>query len=78
MGKYRRKRQVRLHALRFTLHATARFIEISLGSSFELETQLIIARLANLGNQELLQYVLTEVVDEQKMINGFYGTLDRG
>jgi four helix bundle protein len=56
----------------------ARFIEISLGSSFELETQLIIAQRAGLGNQELLKSVMIEVVDEQKMISGFYDTLNKG
>jgi len=56
----------------------ARFIEISLGSSFELETQLLIAQRVGFGSDELLNIILMEVIDEQKMINGFYGGLDRG
>src|ERR1044072_4963295 len=37
-----------------------RFIEISLGSSFELETQLLIAKAANFGNIELINNALSK------------------
>ena len=37
-----------------------RFIEISIGSAFELETQIIIAEKLNKGNQQLLQELKTE------------------
>jgi four helix bundle protein len=36
---------------RFSEKDYCRFIEISLGSTFELETQLLIAKAANFGNQ---------------------------
>ncbi len=49
----------------------SRFIEISLGSSYELETQLLIAQRSQFGNQELVKNVLADVNDEQKMLIGF-------
>ena len=55
----------------------SRFIEISLGSSYELETQLLIAQRCQFGNQELLKNVLTDVNDEQKMLIGFGNKLNQ-
>jgi len=55
----------------------ARFIEISLGSSFELETQLIIAEKLSKGNQELLTGLKTDVSDQQKMLTGFQSKLNQ-
>jgi four helix bundle protein len=52
-----------------------RFIEIALGSSFELETQLIIAKANKMGNLDLIQEVLKLIVQEQKMIQGFAAKL---
>lgn len=49
----------------------SRFIEISIGSAFELETQIIIAEKLNKGDQHLLQDLKTEVADEQRMLTGF-------
>ena len=49
----------------------SRFIEISLGSAFELETQIIIAEKLHKGDQQLLQELKTEITDEQKMLTGF-------
>lgn len=49
----------------------ARFIEISLGSNFELETQLIIAEQLKKGNQALLQELKVELADHQRMLTGF-------
>jgi hypothetical protein len=43
-----------------------------------LETQLLITQRVGFGSDELLNIILMEVIDEQKMINGFYGGLDRG
>lgn len=54
----------------------ARFIEISLGSSFELETQLLIAQKVKYGNQDLLNQVLADVTEEQKMLQGFAAKLN--
>ncbi len=55
----------------------ARFIEISLGSAYELETQLLIAQRTNLGNQDLLNQTLTDLSDEQKMLMGFGNKLNQ-
>ena len=54
-----------------------RYIEISLGSAFELETQIIIAEKLNKGNQQLLQDLKIEVADEQKMLTGFQHRLNQ-
>jgi four helix bundle protein len=46
----------------------SRFIEISLGSSFELETQLLIAQELNFGDKNLLKKILKEL-DEIQIAN---------
>ena len=48
-----------------------RFLEISLGSSFELETQLLISKAANLGDKLLVENILNKIDEEQKMIMAF-------
>jgi four helix bundle protein len=53
-----------------------RFVEISLGSAYELETQLLIAQRVSFGNQELLNSTLADVNDEQKMLMGFGNKLN--
>ena len=53
-----------------------RYIEISLGSTFELETQIIIAEKLNKGNQQLLLDLKAEVADEQRMLTGFQHKLN--
>ena len=55
----------------------ARFIEISLGSSYELETQLLIAQKLNYGKQDLLNETIINVNDEQKMLMGFGNKLNK-
>jgi len=55
----------------------ARFIEISMGSSYELETQLLIAQRLSYGNQSLLSQTITDVNDEQKMLMGFGNKLNK-
>jgi four helix bundle protein len=55
----------------------ARYIEISLGSSYELETQLLIAQRLTFGNQQLLSQTITDVNDEQKMLMGFANKLNK-
>jgi len=55
----------------------ARFIEISMGSSYELETQLLIAQRLSYGNQSLLSQTITDVNDEQKMLMGFGHKLNK-
>lgn len=54
----------------------SRFIEISLGSAFELETQIIIAEKLHKGDQQLLQELKTEITDEQRMLTGFQQKLN--
>ena len=53
-----------------------RYVEISLGSAFELETQIIIAEKLNKGDQQLLQALKTQVADEQRMLTGFQQKLN--
>jgi four helix bundle protein len=52
-----------------------RFIEISLGSSFELETQLLIAQAVDFGDKHLLSNTLNKIDEEQKMLIGFANRL---
>ena len=52
-----------------------RFLEISLGSSFELETQLLIAEAVNFGEKDRRDEILKDVDEEQKMIMSFMNKL---
>jgi four helix bundle protein len=52
-----------------------RFIEISLGSSFELETQLLISQALAYGNHELREQILKDIDEEQKMLLSFMSKL---
>ena len=52
-----------------------RFLEISLGSSFELETQLLIAEKLNMIKNDQLSEIIDKLHEEQKMINGLINTL---
>src|SRR4026209_262054 len=45
----------------------SRFVEISLGSTFELETQFLIAKALNFGDQTLLADGLQILDEEEKM-----------
>jgi four helix bundle protein len=49
----------------------ARFLEISLGSSFELESELLIARNLNYLNEENYIQIQRDLIELQKMIVGF-------
>ncbi len=51
------------------------FIDVSLGSSFELETQLIIAYKRNYISKELLNKVEEKIAEFQKMAMGFQNKL---
>lgn len=53
-----------------------RFIEISLGSSFELETQLLIAQAVKFGDADFNTNLLNKVLDEQKMLSSFMNSLN--
>lgn len=48
-----------------------RFIEISIGSCFELETQLLIAKELKFGDQELILLTLQLLTEEEKMLTTF-------
>ncbi len=48
-----------------------KFLGIALGSSFELETQLIIAHKIGILEDERFDLISNETVEVQKMINGF-------
>jgi len=53
----------------------SRFIEIALGSTFELETQLLIAQAVSYGNEDLIVDILKSVDEEQKMLMSFMSKL---
>jgi four helix bundle protein len=53
-----------------------RFAEISLGSSFELETQLLIAKAVLLGNDQLCSELLQMLNEEQKMVGAYLKSLN--
>jgi S23 ribosomal protein. len=52
-----------------------RFIEFSLGSTFELETQLLIGQAAGFGNDQLRDEILKDIDEEEKMLIGFMNKL---
>ncbi|HUC79980.1 MAG TPA: four helix bundle protein [Flavisolibacter sp.] len=54
-----------------------RFLEISLGSCFELETQLLIAQKVNMGNAELQKQLLQALDEEEKMLIAFKNRLNQ-
>jgi four helix bundle protein len=55
-----------------------RFIEIALGSSFELETQLLIAKEIKYGNEALIVTTLALLTEEEKMLTAFSNSLSAG
>lgn len=54
-----------------------RFLEIALGSTYELETQLLIAGAAKFGNDKLINEILSAIIEEQKMLIGFMNKLNK-
>lgn len=52
-----------------------RYLEISLGSCFELETQLLIAEAVNFGDKDKRQELLKDIDEEEKMIMSFMNKL---
>lgn len=52
-----------------------RFLEIALGSAFELETQLMIAGAVHYGAEILRNSLLQTVQEEQKMLTGLMSKL---
>lgn len=56
----------------------SRYIEISLGSCFELETQLLIAKELNYGDKSVILETLSQITEEEKMLTSFSKTLLAG
>lgn len=54
-----------------------RFLEISLGSCYELETQLLIAEAVKYGDEQLRRELIQHVQEERKMLVGFMGKLSK-
>ena len=54
-----------------------RFAEISLGSGFELETQLLIAKEIKYGNAVIVDSTLEMLGEEEKMLTAFINTLSQ-
>ncbi len=52
-----------------------RFLEIAIGSSFELETQLIIIQKLKLAHPEKIRILLEKITKNQKMINSLISKL---
>jgi len=50
----------------------AHFLEIALGSSFELETQLLVCRNLAIGNRSIDDSIVTKLTTFQKMLNVYY------
>jgi four helix bundle protein len=55
-----------------------RFIEVSLGSSYELETQALIASAINYGDEKLRTKLLQDIEEEQRMLIAFIHTIAGG
>jgi len=54
------------------------FIEIALGSCFELETQLLIAQELSYGDREFINKTLSFITEEEKMLTAYSKTLMAG
>ena len=53
-----------------------RYLEISLGSAYELETQVLIAEILALGERDLIKNLLKDIGEEQKMLQSFIRTVE--
>ena len=54
-----------------------RFIEIALGSSFELETQILISQALNFGDKDIREALLKSIESENRMLHSFISTLKK-
>ncbi|MEO0734154.1 MAG: four helix bundle protein [Bacteroidota bacterium] len=54
-----------------------RYVEIALGSSYEVETQLLICERRDYGDEGLREAALTILREEQKRLISFYNYLKR-
>ena len=55
----------------------SRFVEIALGSSYELETQILIAEAVNFGEHSLRDNLLYNIMEEQRMLVTFISRLNK-
>ena len=55
----------------------ARFLEIAIGSAFELETQLLIANRVKMLNEQKTNTIIGELNQIQRMINAFHSSLKK-
>jgi len=62
-------------ASRRTKKHFASFIDISLGSAFELETQLILSESFNMGSKEEFDTILPEIHSLQRQINALRSSI---
>jgi four helix bundle protein len=53
-----------------------KFLEIALGSAYELETQVLIIENLNYGDSDLRKLILSSIDEEQKMIQSFINTVE--
>ena len=53
-----------------------RFLEFSLGSTYEIETQLLIILNLKLIEEQKIEVILSIINEEQKMISGFINKLN--
>lgn len=54
-----------------------RFLEMALGSAFELETQIVISEALNFGKKEIRDNILQILQEEQKMLISFMSKLEK-
>lgn len=54
-----------------------KFLEYSLGSAFEIETQLIAINRLHLVEYDAIKPLMSSIIEEQKMINGFIGSIKK-
>lgn len=54
-----------------------RFLEISLGSCFELETQLLISQAVKYGDNTMTNKILANIDEEKKMMMSFMNKLNK-
>jgi four helix bundle protein len=52
-----------------------RFIEIALGSAYELETQIMISQNINIGDNNILENLVIKIREEQKLMSCFINKL---
>jgi four helix bundle protein len=53
------------------------YLEIALGSSFELETELMVIDMLGFSDKKLIMDLLKDVDEEQKMLQSFINKVER-